>query len=122
MVRKDRRGRVKLAVPADIRHVRSADHVLNHAPLAFGFVQQRHHTVVKRSGLLRLGVDRVSIIDWAAVGPARRAQQEGPVVLHLQVIDLENSSWRNLFSMGTRNASLMALRSAEPLSGVYGRL
>src|SRR5712692_4188159 len=73
LVRKDRRGRVKLAVPAEVRHVGRPNDVLNHAPLAADFVQQRHHAVVKRSGLLSLGVWRVSIIDLPAVRPAGSA-------------------------------------------------
>ena len=90
LMRKNCRGGVKLPVPATVSNVGRADDVLHNPPLASDLVQEGHHAIVERPGVVGVSVWRVSIINSAAIRSLRCGQEKGPAILNFQVIDSED--------------------------------
>ncbi len=112
-----------LSPPVSVTDVRTAERVRDHFPFAAGFLQQAEEVVVEK--IFFVLPCRVAKVRATAVGPGRTAADKSPASLHLKSVGNENDLLfevaLNLRSRSTetRNASNIALRSGEPLSGIW---
>ena len=106
-----------LLVPTDVRHISRAEDVPNDGPTSPDFPQQRADIVIEHSQPLSFRVRRLAVIKPSTVGLSRRTQHEGPVILHLEMVDVEDDTLFQLLLDGNPQS----VRDGFPFHGPFFR-